>query len=79
MFAILRGTGIKGIKELTKIFSTYTKEIQLSTHNIEISLNIDGLQSFESCHKTSWPVLCVIHLQPTIVFPVVFSYGRSKP
>ena len=51
-----------------------------SLDTIELSFNIDGLPLFKSSQNSLWPVLCaIVNIKPTTVFPVVLTYGKSKP
>ena len=66
--------------ELLRHFKKLPSSITDETNSLEISLNIDGLPLFKSSNKTLWPVLCAIaNVEPIVVFPVVLTYGSSKP
>ena len=70
-----------GLKhELTNVLSKYPITAIEKLSVIELSLNIDGIPIFKSSRSSCWPVLCAIrNLKPVIVFPVVLTYGDSKP
>ena len=66
--------------QLLKYLKGYPTNKILATESIEISLNIDGLPLFKSSQSSLGPVLCsIMNIQPVTVFPVVLTYGVSKP
>ena len=42
-------------------------------------MNIDGIPFYKSTKHSSWPVLLSCNIQPITVFPVIITYGKSKP
>ena len=69
-----------GLKnQLCENLKRYPVQIVQDVQQFSISINIDGLPLFKSTNKCLWPVLCSINLDPTVVFPVVITYGSSKP
>ena len=67
-------------EELIKNLNRYPSALTASLDTIELSFNIDGLPLFKSSQNSLWPVLCaIVNIKPTIVFPVVLTYCRSKP
>ena len=69
--------GIK--KQLKQQFVKYPSNVQMNVTTLPILLNIDGLPLFSSSGSSVWPVLCELQLAPKKVFPVVLTYGGSKP
>ena len=66
-------------KQLKQNFLKYSENIRINTDTLLLLLNIDGLPIFSSSGACVWPVLCELLLQPKIVFPVVLTFGNSKP
>ena len=64
---------------MEKHLAMYPRELLQNTDEVHFSLNLDGLPMFKSTKKGMWPLLCCIHLDPNTVFPVVLTYGPSKP
>ena len=66
--------------ELRKCLNRYRSSEVEGITSITLALNVDGLQLFKSSANSLWPVLCsVVNLTPTNVFPLVITYGKSKP
>ena len=69
-----------GVKDqLRANLSKYSEETMACIQEVSISLNIDGLPLFKSTCKSLWPVLCSINIKPVVVFPIVLTFGKSKP
>ena len=66
-------------KEIKKRLTNYPEGVIAQLTSLELSLNIDGLPLFKSSNSTLWPVLCAIHLEPAVIFPVTLTLGPSKP
>ncbi len=66
-------------EEIEKVLKRYPCEVTSRIHSLEISLNVDGLPLFKSSSLPMWPVLCCIHLEPVIVFPVTLTLGSQRP
>ncbi|CAB4005638.1 Hypothetical predicted protein [Paramuricea clavata] len=67
-------------RELVKNLNRYPSVITDAIDTLELSFNIDGLPLFKSSQKSLWPVLCgLANVKPATVFPVVLTYGKSKP
>ena len=48
--------------------------------NLELSFNIYRLPLYKSSQNYLWPILCaLVKVKPVTVFPVVLTYGKSKP
>ena len=56
-----------------------TNYSDFSGSTIYLSMNIDGIPFYKSTKHTSWPVLLSCNIQPITVFPVIITYGKSKP
>ena len=66
--------------ELLKNLGRYPSVITDAIETLELSFNIDGLPLFKSSQNSLWPVLCaLVNVKPVTVFPVVLTYGKSKP
>ena len=66
--------------ELIKNLSRYPNASTADLDTIELSFNVDGLPLFKSSQNSLWPILCaIVNIKPVTVFPVVLTYGRSKP
>ena len=66
--------------QILKHLRLHPADVVAKIDSIELSLNVDGLPLFKSSGKSLWPVLCaIVNLQPITVFPVVLTYGTSKP
>ena len=66
--------------QLLKHLQKYPPDVVGRTNSLEISLNVDGLPLFKSSNTSLWPVLCaIVNVKPVVVFPVVLTYGHSKP
>lgn len=66
--------------ELLKQLQRFPDEIVKDISSLELSFNVDGLPLFKSSKNSLWPVLCgIMNIKPTAVFPVVLTYGKSKP
>ena len=69
-----------GVKDqLRKYLSMYPLGVVQNIHQLDISLNIDGLPLFNSNNKTVWPILCALHLEPMQLFPITLTFGNHKP
>jgi hypothetical protein len=69
-----------GFEELLLLhLHKYVANVTDHLHQLELSLNIDGLPLFKSSGTNLWPILCAIHLEPAAVFPVAITSGKSKP
>lgn len=66
-------------EEIEKALKRYPSEMTSRIDSLEISFNIDGLPLFKSSSLSLWPVLCFIHLEPVIVFPVTLTLGSQRP
>lgn len=66
-------------EEIEKVLKRYPCEVTSRIQSLEISLNVDGLPLFKSSSLSMWPVLCSIHLEPVIVFPVTLTLGSQRP
>ncbi|KAL1007160.1 hypothetical protein UPYG_G00082840, partial [Umbra pygmaea] len=66
-------------EEIIRHLDCYPDHVSEQAERVEISLNIDGLPLFKSSKATLWPILCAIHLEPPVVFPVTLTLGPSKP
>ncbi len=66
-------------EEIEKVLKRYPCEVTSRIHSLEISLNVDGLPLFKMSSLSMWPVLCCIHLEPVIVFPVTLTLGSQRP
>ncbi|XP_069192203.1 uncharacterized protein [Procambarus clarkii] len=67
-------------EEMLKTLRLYPKSTIRDLAEISLICNIDGLPIFRSKNESLWPVLCAINnVKPIRVFPVVLTYGSSKP
>ena len=67
-------------EEIKKNVARYPCSVTENLNTLELSFNIDGLPLFKSSQESLWPVLCSIaNIKPSAVFPVVLTYGKSKP
>ncbi|XP_069189797.1 uncharacterized protein [Procambarus clarkii] len=67
-------------EEMLKTLRLYPKSRIRDLAEISLICNIDGLPIFRSKNESLWPVLCAINnVKPIRVFPVVLTYGSSKP
>ncbi|XP_069165150.1 uncharacterized protein [Procambarus clarkii] len=65
---------------MLKTLRLYPKSTIRDLAEISLICNIDGLPIFRSKNESLWPVLCAINnVKPIRVFPVVLTYGSSKP
>jgi len=62
---------------MEKHLAMYPRE--LLQNDVHFSHNLEELPMFKSSKKGMWPLLCCIHMDPNTVFPVVMTYGPSKP
>ena len=61
-------------------FLRYSEKVQDQVSHLEIGMNIDGLPIFKSTNDSLWPILVgIVNIEPPVVFPVAFSFGKSKP
>ena len=67
-------------EEIKKNVARYPCSVTENLNALELSFNIDGLPLFKSSQESLWPVLCsTANIKPAAVFPVVLTYGKSKP
>ena len=61
-------------------FLRYSEKVQDRVNHLEIVMNIDSLPIFKSANYSLWPILVgIVNIDPPVIFPVVFSFGKSKP